>query len=457
MFRNDHTLNYHNSEQRNLSDGVTIGYGQIDKRLTFVFSQELSSLDEFLCDLHTQKICKVMDLAIKNGAPIVGLNSFGQANIQKSVANRETYTEILLRNTRASGVIPQISVILNSSVGHALCSAAITDFVVTFGQSSSPPATNLGIRSTALSKGIATEDVDDSVLREGAHFDCSSEVDWIHVIRRLISYIPSNNTENPPRILPTDSPTRIEEALNAIIPDSPSKPYDMKLVIGYIVDDGDFFEVQKHFATNIIIGFARLNGHTVGIVAQQPKVLAGVLDISASSKAARFVRFCDCFNIPILTLVDVPGFLPGVSEEYKGIIRHGAKLVYAYAEATVPKVTVVLRKAYGGAYVISSKHLRSDINYAWPTAEIAVMGAEGAANILFKAEIDRAEEPNERRRELISEYSKKYATPYIAASLGYIDEIIEPSYTRIKIITALQTFKSKRDFNPLKKHGNIPL
>src|SRR5581483_8987613 len=291
-----------------------------------------------------------------------------------------------------------------------------------------------------------------------AHFACPSEPDCVRMIRQLMSYIPSNNLDDPPRVTPSDQPNRSEEELNSIIPDNPSKPYDMKAVINYIVDNGEFFEVQEHFAKNIIVGFARLNGRPIGIVAQQPRVMAGVLDINASDKAARFVRFCDCFNIPIITFEDVPGFLPGVGQEHNGIIRHGAKLLYAYCEATVPKITVITRKAYGGAYdVMSSKHVRGDINYAWPTAEIAVMGADGAVNILFKDEIEKAEDPEQRRKELIAEYTEKFANPYIAAARGYIDEVIEPRHTRTKLINALEMLKNKRDANPPKKHGNIPL
>ena len=346
--------------------------------------------------------------------------------------------------------------------GGAVYSPAITDFIFMVEQTSYMFVTGPNVLKTVTHEDVTLEELGGAMVHNStsgvAHFSCPGEPECICMIRTLISYIPSNNLDDPPRITPIDSPTRTEEGLNTIIPDNPNKPYDMKEVIRYIVDDAEFFEVQEHFARNIIVGFARLNGRPVGIVAQQPGALAGVLDINSSDKGARFVRFCDCFNIPIITFVDVPGFLPGVSQEHNGIIRHGAKLLYAYCEATVPKITVITRKAYGGAYdVMNSKHVRGDINYAWPTAEIAVMGAEGAVNILFKDEIDRAPDPDQRRKELIAEYIEKFANPYIAASRGYIDEIIEPRYTRTKLITALEMLKNKRDTNPPKKHGNIPL
>ncbi|MGZ3630425.1 MAG: acyl-CoA carboxylase subunit beta, partial [Ktedonobacteraceae bacterium] len=346
--------------------------------------------------------------------------------------------------------------------GGAVYSPAITDFIFMVEQTSHMFVTGPNVLKTVTHEDVTFEQLGGSMVHNStsgvAHFSCPSEPDCIRMIRQLMSFIPSNNLEDPPRFVPVDVPTRAEEALNTIIPDNPNKPYDILEVIKYIVDDGDFFQVQEYFAMNIIVGFARLNGRSVGIVAQQPHVLAGVLDINSADKAARFVRFCDCFNIPIITFEDVPGFLPGVSQEHNGIIRHGAKLLYAYCEATVPKITVITRKAYGGAYdVMNSKHVRGDINYAWPTAEIAVMGAEGAVNILFKDEIDKAKDSELRRKELIAEYTEKFANPYIAASRGYIDEVIEPRYTRSKLITALEMLKNKRDTNPPKKHGNIPL
>jgi propionyl-CoA carboxylase beta chain len=403
-----------------------------------------------------------MDLAMKNGAPVIGLNDSGGARIQEGVVSLGAYADIFLRNTLASGVIPQLSAIMGPCAGGAVYSPAITDFIFMVEETSYMFVTGPNVVKAVTHEDVTFEDLGGARVHNStsgvAHFSCPSEPDCIRMLRQLLSYIPSNNLEDPPRVAPADSPRRIVEELDTIIPDSPSKPYDMKTVIEYIVDDGEFFEVQPHFAPNILIGFGRLDGRSVGIVAHQPRVMAGALDINASDKAARFVRFCDCFNIPIITFVDVPGFLPGVGQEHAGIIRHGARLLYAYCEATVPKLTVITRKAYGGAYdVMSSKHIRGDLNYAWPTAEIAVMGPEGAVNILFKNELDHAEDPEQRRKELIAEYTQKFASPYIAASRGYIDEVIEPRLTRIKLINGLDMLKNKRDSNPPKKHGNIPL
>src|SRR5436309_977760 len=443
-------------------DGVVTGYGQIDGRLVYVFSQDFTVFGGSLSEAHAEKICKIMDLAMKNGAPVIGLNDSGGARIQEGVVSLGAYADIFLRNTLASGVVPQISAIMGPCAGGAVYSPAITDFIFMVEQTSYMFVTGPNVLKTVTHEDVTFEELGGAMVHNStsgvAHFSCPSEPDCIRMLRTLMSYIPSNNLEDPPRITPLDSPTRTEAALDTIIPDNPNKPYDMKAIIEYIVDDGVFFEVQEHFAANIIVGFARLNGRSVGIVAQQPGALAGVLDINSSDKAARFVRFCDCFNIPLITFVDVPGFLPGVSQEHNGIIRHGAKLLYAYCEATIPKITVITRKAYGGAYdVMSSKHVRGDINYAWPTAEIAVMGAEGAVNILFKDEIESAENPEQQRKELIAEYVEKFNNPYIAASRGYIDEVIEPRYTRAKLINALEMLKNKRDTNPPKKHGNIPL
>ncbi|HEV2661801.1 MAG TPA: acyl-CoA carboxylase subunit beta, partial [Ktedonobacteraceae bacterium] len=384
------------------------------------------------------------------------------ARIQEGVVSLGAYADIFLRNTLASGVIPQISAIMGPCAGGAVYSPAITDFIFMVEETSYMFVTGPNVVKAVTHEDVTFEALGGARVHNSvsgvAHFACPSEPDCIRMLRQLMSFIPSNNLEDAPRIIPTDSPKRVAEELDTIIPDNPSKPYDMKQVIGHIVDDGDFFEVQPLFAPNILIGFARLNGRSIGIVAQQPRMKAGSLDMNAADKAARFVRFCDCFNIPIITFEDVPGFLPGVDQEHGGIIRHGAKLLYAYCEATVPKITVITRKAYGGAYdVMSSKHVRGDINYAWPTAEIAVMGPEGAVNILFKGEIDAAEDPAQRRKELIAEYTQMFASPYIAASRGYIDEVIEPSMTRIKLINALEMLKNKRDTNPPKKHGNIPL
>ena len=443
-------------------DGVVTGYGQIDGRLAYVFSQDFTVFGGSVSEAHAEKICKVMDLAMKNGAPVIGLNDGGGARIQEGVVSLGAYADIFLRNTLASGVVPQISAIMGPCAGGGVYSPAITDFIFMVEQTSHMFVTGPDVVKTVTHEDVTFEELGGSMVHNSlsgvAHFSCPSEPDCIRMIRTLVSYLPSNNLDDPPRVVPTDSPTRAEEALDTIIPDNPNKPYDMKTVITAIVDDGAFFEVQEYFAANIVVGFARLNGRSVGIVAQQPGALAGVLDINSSDKGARFVRFCDCFNIPIITFVDVPGFLPGVGQEHNGIIRHGAKLLYAYCEATVPKITVITRKAYGGAYdVMSSKHVRGDINYAWPMAEIAVMGAEGAVNILFKDEIERAADPEQRRRELIAEYTAKFNNPYIAAARGYIDEVIEPRFTRSKLITALEMLKNKRDTNPPKKHGNIPL
>ncbi len=432
------------------------------ERLDLFFSQDFTVFGGTVSEAHSEKICKVMDHAMKNGAPVIGLNDSGGARIQDGVVSLGAYADIFLRNTLASGVVPQISAIMGPCAGGAVYSPAITDFIFMVKHTSYMFVTGPNVVKTVTHEDVTFEELGGAMVHNStsgvAHFACASEPDCLRMIRRLMSYIPSNNVEDPPRVIPVDSPTRAEEALDTIVPDNPNKPYDMKTVIRYIVDDGDFFEVQEYYATNILVGFARLNGRSVGIVAQQPGALAGSLDINSSDKGARFVRFCDCFNIPIVSFVDVPGFLPGISQEHNGIIRHGAKLLYAYCEATVPKITVITRKAYGGAYdVMNSKHVRGDINYAWPTAEIAVTGPEGAVNILFKDEIDRATDPDKRRKELIAEYSERFANPYIAAARGYIDEVIEPRYTRTKLITALEMLKNKRDSNPPKKHGNIPL
>jgi acetyl-CoA carboxylase carboxyltransferase component len=462
MFVTHRSTDFGLDEQKIPGDGVVTGYGQIDGRLVYVFSQDFTVFGGSLSEAHAEKICKIMDLAMKNGAPVIGLNDSGGARIQEGVVSLGAYADIFLRNTLASGVVPQISAIMGPCAGGAVYSPAITDFIFMVEETSYMFVTGPNVLKAVTHEDVSFEELGGARVHNTnsgvAHFACASEPDCIRGIRQLMGYLPSNNLDDAPRLVPTDSPRRAEVALDSIIPDNPNKPYDMAAVIKYIVDDGEFLEVQEHFAKNIIVGFARLNGRSVGIVAQQPRALAGVLDINASDKAARFVRFCDCFNIPIITFVDVPGFLPGVGQEHNGIIRHGAKLLYAYCEATVPKITVITRKAYGGAYdVMSSKHVRGDINYAWPTAEIAVMGADGAVNILFKDEIERAANPEQRRKELVAEYIEKFANPYIAASRGYIDEVIEPRHTRMKLINALEMLKNKRDTNPPKKHGNIPL
>ncbi len=462
MFVTHRASDFGLDEQKILGDGVVTGYGKIDGRLVYVFSQDFTVFGGSMSEANSEKICKIMDLAMRNGAPIIGLNDGGGARIQEGVVSLGAYADIFLRNTLASGVVPQISAIMGPAAGGAVYSPAITDFIFMVENTSHMFVTGPDVLKTVTHEDVTFEELGGAMVHNAtsgvAHFACPSEPDCIRMIRQLMSYLPSNNMEDAPRITPKDSPMRAETALDTIVPDNPNKPYDMKKIIEYIVDDNDFFEVQEYFARNIIIGFARMDGRAVGIVAQQPGALAGVLDINSSDKAARFVRFCDCFNIPLLTFVDVPGFLPGVAQEHNGIIRHGAKLLYAYCEATVPKITVITRKAYGGAYdVMSSKHVRGDINYAWPTAEIAVMGPEGAVNILFRNEIEQAPDPEQRRKELIAEYTEKFNNPYIAASRGYIDEVIEPRHTRAKIINALEMLKNKRDSNPPKKHGNIPL
>ncbi len=462
MFVTHRASDFGLDEQKILGDGVVTGYGKIDGRLVYVFSQDFTVFGGSMSEANSEKICKIMDLAMRNGAPIIGLNDGGGARIQEGVVSLGAYADIFLRNTLASGVVPQISAIMGPAAGGAVYSPALTDFIFMVENTSHMFVTGPDVLKTVTHEDVTFEELGGAMVHNAvsgvAHFACPSEPDCIRMIRQLMSYLPSNNLEDAPRIVPKDSPTRAEAALDTIVPDNPNKPYDMKKVIEYIVDDNDFFEVQEYFARNIIIGFARMDGRAVGIVAQQPGALAGVLDINSSDKAARFVRFCDCFNIPLLTFVDVPGFLPGVAQEHNGIIRHGAKLLYAYCEATVPKITVITRKAYGGAYdVMSSKHVRGDINYAWPTAEIAVMGPEGAVNILFRNEIEQAADPEQRRKELIAEYTEKFNNPYIAASRGYVDEVIEPRHTRAKIISALEMLKNKRDTNPPKKHGNIPL
>jgi propionyl-CoA carboxylase beta chain len=448
--------------QKYMGDGVVTGYGKIDGRLVFVFSQDFTVFGGSLSETHAEKICKIMDLAMKNGAPVIGLNDSGGARIQEGVVSLGAYADIFLRNVLASGVVPQISAMLGPCAGGAVYSPAMTDFIAMVQDTS-----YMFVTGPNVVKAVTHEEVDFESLGGAAthnsvsgvaHFAAKDEVQCLALLRELISFMPSNNVEDPPFVPTNDPSTRRDEILNTIVPDSPNKPYDMRDLIRHVVDDGKFLEVQEFYAQNIVIGFAHMGGRSVGIVAQNPAVLAGVLDINSADKGSRFVRFCDCFNIPIVTLVDVPGFLPGVGQEYGGIIRHGAKLLYAYCEATVPKVTVIVRKAYGGAYdVMSSKHVRGDINYAWPSAEIAVMGVDGAVNIIFKDQIEKSENPDKTRKQLEAEYTEKFASPYVAAGRGYIDDIIEPKDTRFKIITALEMLKNKRDTNPPKKHGNIPL
>jgi acetyl-CoA carboxylase carboxyltransferase component len=449
-------------EKRFLGDGVVTGWGTIDGRLVYVFAQDFTVMGGSLGQAHGAKICKVMDLAMKNGAPLIGIDDSGGARIQEGVDSLWAYGEIFTRNTLASGVIPQLSVIMGPCAGGAVYSPAITDFVFMVQNTS-----HMFITGPAVIKAVTREEVTQEELggamahntKSGvAHFAAPDEESCLAQVRRLLSFLPQNNVEDPPYAPPTDDPQRMDETLDTLVPDDPGRPYDMKEIIARVVDDGDFLEVHQHFAQNLIVGFARLDGYPVGIVAQQPMALAGVIDIDASDKGARFIRFCDCFNIPLVTFCDTPGYMPGVAQEHGGIIRHGAKMLYAYAEATVPKVAVITRKAYGGAYIVmSSKHLRGDINLAWPSAEIAVMGPEGAVNIVFSRDIEAAEDKEARRAELIQEYRDKFANPYVAAARGYLDAVIAPHETRPRLIRALRMLENKRDSLPPKKHGNIPL
>ncbi|MBI2916676.1 MAG: acyl-CoA carboxylase subunit beta [Chloroflexi bacterium] len=449
-------------EQKPPGDAVVTGYGKVDGRTVFVFSQDFTVFGGSLSEAVAEKICKVMDLAMKNGAPVVGLNDSGGARIQEGVVSLKGYGDIFLRNTLASGVVPQISVIMGPCAGGAVYSPAITDFIFMVRGTGQMYITGPDVIKAVTGEEVTHEQLggaDAHASRSGvAHFAIDSEQACLAQVRRLISFLPSNNMEDPPAVEPGDDPERRDEALLSLVPGDPVKPYEMREVISRIVDDGDFMEVHQGFAPSIIVGFARMNGRPVGVVAQQPSVLAGVLDVDSSDKGARFVRFCDCFNIPLVTLCDVPGFMPGSSQEYGGIIRHGAKLIFAYAEATVPKVSIITRKAYGGAYIVmSSKHLRGDINYAWPNAEIAVMGPEGAVNIIFRDEIAKAADKEATRKRLVEEYKAKFANPYQAAARGFIDEVIDPRDSRPKIIRALEMLENKRDTLPPKKHGNIPL
>ena len=447
-------------EQKFLGDGVVTGHGLVDGREVFVFAQDFTVFGGSLSETHAQKICKIMDMAMKTGAPVVGLNDSGGARIQEGVVSLAGYADIFLRNTLASGVIPQISCIMGPCAGGAVYSPAITDFNVMVKNTSYMFITGPDVIKTVTHEDVTKDELGGAMTHNRisgvAHFAADSDEEALRITRELLSFIPSNNVDDPPYIPTADPAGRADAALNSLVPESSTQPYDIRDIINKVVDDEYFFEVQEHFAPNIVVGFARLGGNSVGIVANQPAYLAGVLDIDASVKAARFVRFCDCFNVPLITFEDVPGFLPGVNQEHYGIIRHGAKLLYAFAEATVPKITVITRKAYGGAYcVMSSKHIRTDINFAYPTAEIAVMGAEGAVGVLFRREIAANDEAY--RKEKIAEFEEKFANPYVAAERGYIDEVIEPSQTRPKLIRALSLLKNKRDSNPPRKHGNIPL
>lgn len=445
-----------------LGDGVVTGCGTIDGRLVYVFAQDFTVEGGSLSETMALKICKVMDLSLKMGAPIIGINDSGGARIQEGVTALAGYAEIFQRNILTSGVVPQISAIFGPCAGGAVYSPALTDFTIMTKGTSYMFLTGPKVVKQVLGEDVTQEELGGASIHSTksgvAHFAVDSEEEGILCIRKLISFLPQNNLEEPPLVSCSDPIDRLEDSLNDIIPDSPNKPYDMYEVLGSVIDNGEFLEVHKDYAPNIIVGFARFNGASVGIVANQPKVLAGVLDSNSSRKAARFVRFCDAFNIPIVTFVDVPGFLPGTQQEYNGVILHGAKLLYAFGEATVPKITITLRKSYGGAYcVMSSKHLRGDVNYAWPTAEIAVMGPEGAIEVLYGKEIAASDNPTELQKEKVEEYKELFANPYNAARYGYIDDIIEPRNTRFRIIRSLQQLATKKLTNPLKKHDNLPL
>ncbi|SFH73665.1 methylmalonyl-CoA decarboxylase alpha subunit [Tindallia magadiensis] len=443
-------------------EGVVIGYGQVDGRLVYAYAQDFTVVGGSLGEMHAKKICKVQDLALKMGAPIVGLNDSGGARIQEGVDALSGYGNIFYRNTISSGVIPQITAIMGPCAGGAVYSPALTDFVFMVDKTSQMFITGPQVIKTVTGEDVSAEALGGAMTHNRtsgvAHFKSANDEACIQEIRRLLSFLPSNNQETAPVFEPSDDLNRIIPELDTLVPENPNKPYDMKDIITAIADEGDFLEVAPYYATNMITGYIRINGQTVGIIANQPKVLAGCLDINASDKAGRFIRTCDCFNIPVLNLVDVPGFLPGTSQEYGGIIRHGAKMLYAYSEATVPKITLIVRKAYGGAYIgMCNKELGADMVLAWPSAEIAVMGPEGAANIIFRKEISESDNPQETRAELIDNYKREFATPYKAAERGYVDDVIEPSATRPRLIDALNMLASKRETRPPKKHGNLPV
>jgi len=450
------------ARQKIPGDGVVTGYGRIDGRVVYVFAQDFTVFGGSLSEAYAEKICKVMDMAMKMGAPLIGLNDSGGARIQEGVVSLAGYADIFLRNTIASGLIPQISAIMGPCAGGAVYSPAITDFILMVKDTSYMFVTGPDVIRTVTHEEVTMNDLGGAITHNStsgvAHFASADDRECLALIRELLTFLPSNNMEDPP-LRQTDDPwDREEEGLDAMVPADPNQPYDIRDIIKAVVDDRYFFEVHKHYAKNIVVGFARLDGHPVGLVANQPAFLAGTLDISASVKGARFVRFCDAFNIPLITFEDVPGFLPGTAQEFGGIIKHGAKLLYAFAEATVPKITVITRKAYGGAYcVMSSKHIRTDLNYAYPTAEIAVMGPEGAVNILYRNELKGTSDTAEFRARKVEEFRDKFASPYIAARRGYVDEVILPRVTRRKLITGLRMLENKRDTNPAKKHGNIPL
>ena len=449
-------------ENKILGDGVVTGHAKIDGRPVYLFSQDFTVFGGSLSATNAQKICKIMDLAVKMGHPVIGLNDSGGARIQEGVASLGGYADLFLRNTLASGVVPQISVIMGPCAGGAVYSPAITDFIFMVERSSFMHITGPDVVKTVTHEEVTSEDLGGARVHSDvsgvAHFTAPDDASVLMQVRELFGYLPQNNAEDPPFAATSDDPDRSEPTLATIVPQSSDQPYDMRGVIKLVVDEGRFFEVHRRFARNIVVGFAHLGGRSVGIIGNQPMHLAGVLDIEASLKGARFIRFCDCFNIPLITFEDVPGFMPGTAQEHRGIITHGAKLLYAYCEATVPKITVITRKAFGGAYdVMSSKHIRGDVNLAWPAAEIAVMGAEGAAKIVFRKEIQAAVDPAAEEKRLIDGYREKFYSPYEAASRGYIDDVIEPSETRMHLVRALEVTATKRDQNPAKKHGNIPL
>jgi acetyl-CoA/propionyl-CoA carboxylase carboxyl transferase subunit len=461
-FRTHRTHKFGMEERQVPGDGVVTGYGEVDGRTVFVFAHDFTVFGGSLGEVFAEKVCKVMDRAMEVGAPIVGLNDSAGARIQEGVGSLAGFGEVFHRNQQASGVVPQISAIMGPCAGGAVYSPAITDFTLMVKDTSHMFITGPDVIETVTGEEVSFEELGGAVTHAGtsgvAHFATESEEEALDAVRRLLSYLPSNNVEDPPRVEPWDDPERADEELESVVPDQPRKPYDVLEVVRRVVDTDSFFEVHENFAKNVVVGFARLDGRSVGVVGNQPRVNAGTLDIEASEKATRFVRTCDAFNVPILTFVDVPGFMPGTDQEHDGIIRHGAKLLYAYSEATVPLLTVITRKAYGGAYdVMASKHLGADVNYAWPTAEIAVMGPQGAVNILYDDELDAASDPEARREELVEEYREEFANPYTAADRGFLDDVIEPTETRARLVDDLGVLASKRQDGPEKKHGNIPI
>jgi propionyl-CoA carboxylase beta chain len=462
VFVRHRTLDFDMQRNRPYGDAVVTGHGTIDGRRVCVFSQDFTVFGGSLGEVMAEKMCKIMDLAAKIGCPVIGINDSGGARIQEGVVSLGAYGDVFLRNVRSSGVIPQISLVMGPCAGGAVYSPAITDFVFMVKETSHMFITGPEVIKTVTGEEVGFEELGGAMSHNSksgvAHFASEGEEACLEDARYLLSFLPQNNLETPPRVMPTDDPLREDPELDSIVPDNPNKPYDMRDVIHLVVDDGEFYEVHEHYARNIVCGFARLDGFSVGVVGNQPSQLAGVLDIESSEKAARFIRTCDAFNIPIVTFCDVPGFLPGTTQEWGGIIRHGAKLLYAYAEATVPKITIITRKAYGGAYdVMGSKHLAADFNFAWPTAEVAVMGPEGAVNIIYRRDITSSPTPDTRRQKLIEDYKAHFANPYVAAERGYIDDVIVPHETRPKVITALHTLATKREPGPQRKHGNIPL